>query len=149
MEYEGALVAWQLQTAMAVAQAPLAILNAISAGWKFGPITAGIFGALAATASAIQVAAVVASKPQPPKFADGGIVPGSSYSGDNVTAQVNSGEMVLNQAQQRNLFDIANQGGAGGGMVNLILDGTVLGKALFRMSQNGDLLIDAGAITVK
>jgi len=148
IEYEGALVAWQLQTAMATAQAPLAVLNAISAGWKFGPITAGIFGALAGAASAIQIAAVAAAKPQPPKFAEGGIVPGSSYSGDNVSAQVNSGEMVLNKAQQKNLFDMA-QGGGGGGTVNLIIDGTVFGKVLYNMSQNGDMLIDAGAITTK
>ncbi len=45
------------------------------------------------------------------KFAHGGIVraasglhiPGSSYSGDRVPALVNSGELILNQAQQGNL----------------------------------------------
>ena len=149
LEYEGALVAWQLQTAMAVAQAPLAVLNAISAGWRFGgPVLAGIYGALAGAASAIQIAAVVAAKPQPPKFAEGGIVPGSSYSGDKVSAQVNSGEMVLNKSQQKQLFDIAN-GGGGGGTINMIIDGTVFGKVLYNMSKNGDLVLDAGALTLK
>jgi hypothetical protein len=33
---------------------------------------------------------------------------GSSYKGDNVKANVNSGEMVLNGSQQKNLFDLAN-----------------------------------------
>lgn len=46
-----------------------------------------------------------------PAFASGGIVPGSSYSGDNVMARVNSGEMVLNQGQQRNLFNALDSGG--------------------------------------
>src|SRR5690554_2502790 len=34
-----------------------------------------------------------------PKFAQGGIVPGTSFSGDKVLARVNSGEMILNQSQ--------------------------------------------------
>ena len=41
-------------------------------------------------------------------FAEGGIVPGSSFSGDSVTASVNSGEMVLNRSQQAQLFQMAN-----------------------------------------
>lgn len=42
------------------------------------------------------------------KFATGGIVGGSSYVGDKVTARVNSGEMILNKEQQARLFEIAN-----------------------------------------
>lgn len=49
-----------------------------------------------------------------PSFEEGGIVQGSSYKGDNVKANVNSGEMVLNGSQQKNLFDTANgKGGKG------------------------------------
>lgn len=36
-------------------------------------------------------------------FAQGGIVPGTSYSGDRLTANVNSGELILNEAQQGRL----------------------------------------------
>ena len=39
------------------------------------------------------------------KFANGGIVGGSSYSGDKLFARVNSGEMILNGRQQKNLFN--------------------------------------------
>jgi hypothetical protein len=39
---------------------------------------------------------------------NGGVIPGNSYKGDNVKANVNSGEMILNGSQQKNLFDIAN-----------------------------------------
>ena len=34
------------------------------------------------------------------RFASGGIIPGNSFSGDNLTANVNSGELILNRAQQ-------------------------------------------------
>ena len=37
------------------------------------------------------------------KFENGGIVGGNSYSGDKMIARVNSGELILNKAQQSNL----------------------------------------------
>ena len=45
-----------------------------------------------------------------PKFATGGIVPGTSFTGDKVPALLNSGEMVLNGSQQSNLFQMLNSG---------------------------------------
>lgn len=42
------------------------------------------------------------------KFATGGIVGGTQKSGDNVLVRVNSGEMILNAAQQARLFAIAD-----------------------------------------
>lgn len=39
-----------------------------------------------------------------PKFADGGIVGGSSFYGDKLLARVNSGEMILNKKQQASLY---------------------------------------------
>lgn len=58
-------------------------------------------------------------------FANGGIVKGSSYSGDKVLARVNSGEMLLNKGQQANLFKMLNNGGTGG-EVKFEIDGTKL-----------------------
>lgn len=43
-----------------------------------------------------------------PAFEKGGIVEGNSFTGDKVQARVNSGEMILNRTQQKNLFDLAN-----------------------------------------
>ena len=63
--------------------------------------------AMAATAAAL--ASTIASLP---KFADGGIIGGSSFIGDNMIARVNSGEMILNGTQQRNLFNLLD--GKGG-----------------------------------
>ena len=44
-------------------------------------------------------------------FEDGGVVPGTSTTGDQVPAMVNSGEMILNKEQQGNLFSMAQGGG--------------------------------------
>lgn len=45
-------------------------------------------------------------------FATGGIIGGTSYRGDHLTAQVSSGEMILNRQQQRNLFNLLQGGGS-------------------------------------
>ena len=47
-------------------------------------------------------------------FASGGIVPGSNYY-DGITARVSSGEMIINQADQKRLFDSIHTGNIGGG----------------------------------
>lgn len=57
------------------------------------------------------------------KFAEGGIVGGTSYSGDKLFAMVNSGEMILNKRQQRNL---SNMIGGGGGQVEFHISGDSL-----------------------
>lgn len=56
------------------------------------------------------VAAIIAAMSSMPKFATGGIVPGTSFSGDKVPALLNSGEMILNGSQQSNLFQMLNSG---------------------------------------
>lgn len=50
------------------------------------------------------IASVIAALAAVPKFAQGGIVGGSSYYGDRILARVNSGEMILNTDQQRRIF---------------------------------------------
>lgn len=56
------------------------------------------------------------------KFAEGGIVGGTSYSGDKLFAMVNSGEMILNKRQQRNLGNMLG----GGGQVEFVISGDSL-----------------------
>ena len=53
-------------------------------------------------------------------FANGGIVGGNSYTGDRLFARVNSGEMILNRAQQAAMF------GNSGGNVHFIIEGSQL-----------------------
>lgn len=74
----------------------------------FAAIAAG--GALIVAASAAKAAL---QKSVSGKYATGGIVPGMSYAGDKVPVMANSGEMILNRAQQGRLFDLLNNGGGG------------------------------------
>lgn len=93
--------------------------NAAEAGSKAAAASAGwaLWGAIAIGAGIM--AAVLAFADG---FATGGVVPGNSFSGDNVLARVNSGEMILNRAQQARLFDIAEgnaePGWSGGAVIN-------------------------------
>lgn len=86
----------QLQ-ALATAQG---VASAFSIPWP---------ASLAAVATVLTtVASIFGSLPQ---FAEGGIIGGSSYFGDRLLARVNSGEMILNQKQQRRLYDLTTSDG--------------------------------------
>lgn len=75
------------------------IVNATASGASL-PFPANI------VAIAAGVAAVVAALSMVGSFSTGGIVGGSSPSGDKLMARVNSGEMILNRRQQQRLLDI-------------------------------------------
>ena len=80
-----------------------------------------IAGAAAGTATMIATIAAIKSATAG-SYAQGGIVPGNSYSGDRLTANVNSGELILNRSQQDAVAaqlewarqDIRGDGGTGG-----------------------------------
>lgn len=75
-------------------------------------------------------AAVVAALASIPSFSTGGIFAGNSTIGDMNLARVNAGEMILNNRQQRNLFNLLNgngvMGSAGGGQVEFKIRGKKL-----------------------
>lgn len=63
-------------------------------------------------------------------FADGGIVGGQRYN-DGIVARVSSGEMIINQADQKRLFNSIRRGeSGGGGMVRMTLRGEDLISAI-------------------
>lgn len=84
---------------------------------------------LAAMATVVAtVASIFASLP---KFADGGIVGGSSFFGDKLLARVNSGEMILNQGQQARLLSMTE-----GGNVRVTGDVRLNGKDIYISLRN-------------
>lgn len=85
----------------AAAKGGEALSNAAASGAKL-PFPANIAAIAAGVAAVVSVLAAVGC------FAGGGIVGGSSPSGDRLVARVNSGEMILNRNQQSNLFRMLN-----------------------------------------
>lgn len=81
-----------------------AIAGGSSAGAATGP------GAVAAIPAFIAslVATVIGAFASIPKFETGGVVAGSSFYGDKILARVNSGELILNQRQQKAVFSAMN-----------------------------------------
>lgn len=76
------------------------IAGATASGAATGP--AAVFTTPGFIATAI--GGVLAAFATLPKFNYGGVVGGSSYYGDKILARVNSGELILNQDQQRSLY---------------------------------------------
>lgn len=113
-EYKLKMWEWTASFLQATANIAMGVSKALAEGGPYaGPILAALIGA----SGAIQIATIVANKPKAPSFATGGIVQGSSYSGDRVHANVNSGEMILTEQQQANLWKLANGAERGSGAV--------------------------------
>lgn len=96
--------------------------------------------AVASLGAVVATAISAASKPNLQRFADGGIVGGSSFTGDRVSAMVNSGEMILNKTQQARLFKIANGGAPGDNAVTFHISGTDLVGVLNNNSRKNKLI---------
>jgi len=149
LEYEGAIAAWSMNLAQAIITLPLAVMNALATGFGAGFPVGAVLGPALATAAgiagAVQIAAIATQKPSPPRFEDGGFVPGTSFSGDQILARVNSGEAVLNTKQQETFMDIANNGiGSKSNMATFILniDGLQIAKAIAEYFNNGIVALD-------
>jgi membrane protein implicated in regulation of membrane protease activity len=88
--------------------------------------------AFAATGLAQMIASISAIKQATSGYAQGGIVKGNSYSGDNIyggpDAMVNAGELVLTRAQQANLA--SNLEGSGGGFRDGQIVATIEGETI-------------------
>ena len=106
-----------------------AVASATKAAGEAGSSASKIpmVGWIVAIGAIAAIIAAIASAKSSIHFAQGGIVPGSSFSGDKIAASLNSGEMVLNKQQQANLFNLLDNGApAGGYKVEFVLKGQEL-----------------------
>lgn len=107
-----------------------AVANATASGAKL-PFPANLVAIAAGVAAVVGALGMISGA-----FADGGIVGGSSWTGDKLMARVNSGEMILNGAQQSRLFAIANGAtvyGAASGVGRGLVEGVKVGPEIERL----------------
>lgn len=98
-----------------------AIAGATASGAKL-PFPYNLIAIAAGVAAVVGALAMISGG-----FADGGIIGGNSFHGDKMLARVNAGEMILNQKQQANLFNMLNSGaGSSGGTVEFKIAGSQL-----------------------
>ena len=112
-----------------------AINGAVISGTSTGPAAVFTTPAFIATA----VSGVLSAFAAIPSFATGGIIAGTSTTGDNILARVNSGEMVLNTSQQAKLFNSLNSGGVGGD-VQFKIEGTDLIGVLNKQNRRNKII---------
>ena len=108
------------------------ISGATASGASTGPAAVFTTPAFIATA----VGGVLAAFAAIPKFETGGIVGGSSYYGDKILARVNSGELILNQKQQHNLYGMMQTADAS--VINLVGGFEVTGDKLRLLIDRAD-----------
>jgi hypothetical protein len=103
----------------AIAQIALGFAQATASDSKLGVVgwlaaIAGGMGTMLSTISAIHNAT---------GYAQGGIVEGSSYSGDNIPIMANAGELILSKSQQSNLVSSFQNSGSRSVQVHGIIHG--------------------------
>jgi TP901 family phage tail tape measure protein len=128
----------QIFKAAATAQALISTYSAINRAMAELPFPANY---IQAAAVGIQGFANVRNIQNTGNFEQGGIVPGNSFSGDRLTANVNSGEMILNRQQQSSLFSQINGGTQSGQPVTVHttvnIDGETVARAVSKQVANG------------
>ena len=117
--------------AQAIATIALGYANAMKTAGELGPVA---WIAFAATGLATMLS-TISSIHSATGYAQGGIVKGNSYSGDNIyggpDAMVNAGELVLTKAQQSTL---ASELQNGGNRIQVV--GRLSGEQLFLCAEN-------------
>lgn len=113
-EGAAAFLTWAASMASATAQVVSSIKTVIAAKTAEAAASAGASAASTPFVGWLMVGAAIASALAAfatiPKFAEGGVVGGSSYFGDKLIARVNSGETILTQSQAAKALSMMDAG---------------------------------------
>lgn len=90
------------------------------------------------------LAAIIAMISSLPKFANGGIIGGTSRTGDKILGRFNAGEMVLTTGQQATLFNLANGKGIRTSGLNGKVEFEIRYDKLVGVLKNGDQKVRRG-----
>ena len=118
--------------ATAVAQVALAFASSLKGAvgpWDY------IAAATAGLATMITTITAIKSVTSAGNFANGGIVPGNSYSGDRLNAAVNSGELIMSVAQQDRVASALQNNSP---MGNITIEGRISGTDILLAANNSN-----------
>jgi len=149
---DGSREQFLIQKAAAIGSAAMAAKVAYMQALAFppGPPATIPTASWVAAAGIANVAAIVATSLK--GFEQGGIVGGTSMTGDSIGVRVNSGEMILNRQDQTTLFNGIKNGDLGGGgseqierlinainsqPINLTVDGRAIATVIRKEVQSG------------
>ena len=128
------------QVAALIAQAIGSVLagmgTAIAQAGSMGPWAWVAFSVAALTTAATTIAQINNLGSQAKGYAQGGIISGNSFFGDQLLVRANSGEGIINEHQQKRLYDIANgvvkpnQNSGGLGVATVAVEGSQLVLAI-------------------
>lgn len=127
---------YRIQKASAIAESFIAIQLAIAKATSSAPFPANLPAIAAVAAQGASLISKIKGS-SGPGYAEGGIIGGATRGGDNRTAQVRDGEMVLNADQQKRLFDAINSGSIGGAPIVVQIDGREIARAVRTQKQQG------------
>lgn len=109
----GNIVASVGQAAQAYTQ--LAAAAQVAATAEAAAETPTVWGKISAVATVLTAfASMISQVHSMNSYAEGGVVPGHTWN-DAITARVSSGEMIINEADQKRLYDSIHSGNLGGG----------------------------------
>jgi hypothetical protein len=149
LQYQSEMANWKAQKLAAALNAAQAVMSiwAQFPKWDGGASMYIALGALIGTTIA-QMAVIESNRPVR-RFETGGIVPGSSYSGDHMMIRANSGEAVITQEQQRNMMNMLNtpgQAAAVNATIIIQLDAREIGRQTFKLAGDGQYFLKARAV---
>ncbi|MDR1838686.1 MAG: phage tail length tape measure family protein [Treponema sp.] len=149
LEYKAAMAQWHSQLSQAMVSAAQAVLGTLASP-PYPPANLPLV-MLSAAAGAAQISVISANKPKLQSFAEGGIVSGNSFRGDNVLIRANSDEMLLNKRHQRDLFNAIDNNSIGGGqeitiIIPVNLDGREIARSTATHINNRAALINQRSI---
>lgn len=119
-----ATVAAENAKTMAANQTSSALATQAVAGAAASQASLPVVGPVLAATAVAGIIALLMSNMK--RFSGGGLISGNQTSGDNQMVRVNSQEMILNKAQQGNLWSILKNGGFGGKGVDFRIHGSDL-----------------------
>ena len=156
IKYDADIAAWESSKTTAAFNGGQAAISAYTALAAIPIVGPGL--GIAATAAAValtkkNISKIDAAKPVLQKFETGGIVlkqPGVSVKGDNTQILANPKEMMLNEQQQKSLFDFINSGANGdqGGTftIQMFEDGRKTAETSAKYYNNGIVKINRSRI---